>query len=501
MEQRILFESALFSLENGFKGKNNITKNGKIYKLNDSNNSIYIGSTTEDLNLRLERHKMCISDTSQYAEQSKFHRYMRSNKTDLSISLLLEKEFNSTIEMELYEDYYIFLFDAINKGLNSKYNTTIASIINKNNKIFQKKYEMINDYISKHCDSIIRYRTFINDNEEYINKISNLNEPIIIDNGWIKINNITQFNPFLMKNWKIEIKSDAISYSMPNEKLNEKITGVYLFYWNNGKYIKTYCCGGLRELFCNNRISFRESKVIKYIMMYGFNFNIYPLMYVTYDINDMTTVGQFLKKTEKMINLNNINDIIKNVHLLHYNTYTILELNIFFDKLPTDVKRNYSLELYEFQINMFVNKNKKEMIEYSNLIDINNKTELHKEKGDTDELHGNYESTNIKKSNEKVNVEKSNGKVNIEINDGGIKIEIQNKTIDLSINNIDVECNSNNKIPTAPSPSVFHDKPGRPIHYKSDEERRNAKLDAKRKWREKNKNHISEYNKKYRDEN
>lgn len=44
---------------------------------------------------------------------------------------------------------------------------------------------------------------------------------------------------------------------------------------------------------------------------------------------------------------------------------------------------------------------------------------------------------------------------------------------------------------------IFNDKPGRPVKYKSDEEKRQAKIESKKKWRDQNKERLSKYRKMY----
>jgi len=486
MECKILFDLAFVSLNKKFEGKNNINKLVRIYKITDSNENIYIGSTAEDLQTRLEKHKQCIKDTSQYSEQNKFYKYARDNNITLSISLILEREFSSQLEVELTEDYYIFQMDSINKGHNSKYNTTIAITLTNNDLSIQNKCKTINNYIEKYSTGLIEYREYLLKNKELINKLQNINDIDLNDSGWIEYKNVLQYNPLFLVNGHIGINDGDATYSMINTKLNNNVTGVYLFYWNNNKYIKTFCNGGISSIFNYDKISFRELKIIKYIIAYGKQFMIYPLAYTSYCDDDKLDTSRYMSNIKKIINLRNIHEIMKNKHALLTEIYSVDELMNFIDVMTLSEKYSSSIELYNYICDRDNIRNSKIINDYNDIFRKKQKIKLCELQKD---MKIKQSDIIIKQNNQVLtNVKAVDEKIHIEIQGKNIKIEIKNNV------------NEQKKIDTTNEKEIiFHSKPGRPTQYKTADERKQAKLQAKKDWRNKNKDRVSEYNKKYRE--
>ena len=79
-------------------------KNGKIYELinTETNERIYIGSTTSTLKKRLSNHKSCIKNP-----RRNFHSYCKDNNIQIDIKLIIDYPCNSKKELEKKEGEYI----------------------------------------------------------------------------------------------------------------------------------------------------------------------------------------------------------------------------------------------------------------------------------------------------------------------------------------------------------------------------------------------------------
>lgn len=95
--------------------KEETSKKYVIYKVsNNKNDKIYIGQTSMDYNLRIERHKI----RSKNGETNKFHRALKHHGFN-NFKWRKMFETNSKKECDEQESYYIKKYNAIENGYNS----------------------------------------------------------------------------------------------------------------------------------------------------------------------------------------------------------------------------------------------------------------------------------------------------------------------------------------------------------------------------------------------
>jgi len=93
-------------------------QNGKIYKLTDNTNgNIYIGSTTQTLNRRLQKHR---ASYNCYLNPNVKQGYMASfdiiKNDDYKIQLICDYPCDTNRQLEEKEQEYINMYDCINKS-------------------------------------------------------------------------------------------------------------------------------------------------------------------------------------------------------------------------------------------------------------------------------------------------------------------------------------------------------------------------------------------------
>ena len=93
-------------------------QNGKIYKLTDNTNgNIYIGSTTQTLNRRLQKHR---ASYNCYLNPNVKQGYMTSfniiKNNDYKIELICDYPCDTNRQLEEKEQEYIDMYDCINKS-------------------------------------------------------------------------------------------------------------------------------------------------------------------------------------------------------------------------------------------------------------------------------------------------------------------------------------------------------------------------------------------------
>lgn len=117
-------------------------KNGKIYKLTDNLNNVYIGSTTQELKVRLREHRksgnMCASQ------------YMNINK--LTITLIENYSCINKKELHKRERFYIENTKCINMAIPTQ---TMKEWRKKNETKINKQ---VKDYYNKNISTIKEYQ-------------------------------------------------------------------------------------------------------------------------------------------------------------------------------------------------------------------------------------------------------------------------------------------------------------------------------------------------------
>ncbi|QKF94885.1 GIY-YIg endonuclease [Fadolivirus algeromassiliense] len=470
---KILFELGLHFYNKNFEDSNINKRKGIIYKIeNNKDNKIYIGSTFDTLENRLDYHIKTIKKTHPKNNNSKFYTHIRNINADIKMIKIYEANFYTKQQLDLYEDYFIYINNTINEGLNNRYNTKLVSLIFDNKISYENKCIQIEKNISEKCNRIKLYIKYIEENKELINKIDKLEDIKLYTNNIIDYDNYSLYNPYILNNKIITIDNNETICNFESAPIDDNICGLYVFYWKTqNKYIKAYYRGGINNLISKRSIFNGELKIVNNMIKYGSSFSIYPIIYVGYDTNSHISACQFLDKIKNQINSKTIKDMIKNRNKF---VYSIFKNEIVYKSMDNYCKNcNYDkiIEIAESIRNIEYIQSAYKSIEFDKIDSIN------------------FTYDEIKISKIENNNKKHDNKLDLNLDDNpfiGSNIELvdDNETNNLS---------EDNNIQT----HVI----GRPIKYISDEEKRLARLESKRKWREKNKDKINEYNKKYTNKN
>lgn len=455
----LLFETAFKIIETKFSSQEIEKSDGKIYKItNSKDNRVYIGSTINDLDIRLKYHM-------DYCVNEKMKEYLNDLTIKMNIELIFEKKFYFDNEMLLYEDYYIYKNDSLNNGINSKYNTEITRVILAQTVgNFADKLKIIDRIIDLNYREYINYRNICQDAN--INDIINSFADVYIENNYFTKfdDNMYVCFPDHLINKYIDVNGKNVVINYKTGIYDSDIIGIYYIEWDNGNNLIFYKYGGLHAMF-KIKSNMYYNKFFKSVSKYGLNFKLYPLYYFKMINNDISpnTSNNFFRNC--IINLNtkcnkmkNINIEIPNLLRLQQNIrYKDIEGKIYCTNLLNDMK-----------IKLFSNHNNKIINETNKLVEKNKRI--------------------TKQNNLRITLENHNTSDEIIINDS-----LNNKHVD-QIDNLE-QGNDGIKYGNF----VFTKKMGRKTQY-NDDERKKAKIEAKRKWREKNRDRIKEYNKYYMDE-
>lgn len=315
-----------------------------IYCISNSvNNQKYIGSTTKgNIDVRFTEHNECIINGT----HNKFYNFIRDNKASISMDIICTVKIRTYIELLLMEDYWIYKYDAINNGLNSIYNTKIAKIIfsNMSNII---KFGSINNYIDTEVNKMILCSNNYNLIRNKLKCTYKDNKLSSSENVWLKLNNISVYNPFMV-NDKIKVKTS----------LDMSIVVIYGFIWDNNKIHVCAICGGINNIVPNNYSHIFSNKLTTKILKYGLdNMSIYPLEYIHCNLTDSTRydVWRVISKHVHIINSKlkkHINEFIDNKFYLLQFLYNNGQIQNFI----SNCRNSANVTLYCLSLNQNHNK-------------------------------------------------------------------------------------------------------------------------------------------------
>jgi hypothetical protein len=457
-ETELLFETAFKMIEAKFSQLGMNKYKGKIYKIvNDKDNKVYVGSTINDLESRFKYHM-------DYHANEKTKEYFSDKTIKMDINLILEKEFYFDSEMLLCEDYNIYKYDSITNGLNLKYNTYITKIIlSSSDDIFTEKIRRIDREIETIYRDYLNYNNICKDAN--IRDIINSFEDVYIEDKYFtKFNNdmYVCYPDYLLDKY-IDVNDKSVTINYKTKLCDSNMIGIYYVEWDNGNSFIFYKSGGLHTLF-KTKSNMYYNKFLKCVSRYGLKFKLYPLYYfkIVSDIIATYSIGDFFRNY--IVKLNSQHSKLKNIDVPIYN---LLRLNEEICYSNIDGKMNCINLLNDTRIKLFSKQNMK-------IMDEKNKIVL-------------KQSRFINQENLRIELEKNNKEK-----------ETSNNNVDNKSDNVDNK--SDNQIDGINYGGfVFRKKLGRNAKY-TPEESKKAKLEAKRKWREKNKDRIKQYNKYYIDE-
>jgi hypothetical protein len=267
------------------------SKKSYIYCISNSvDNKKYIGSTTKDPNCRFAEHydSICLKNT-------KFYKYLRENNASIVMDIVKYVETKTRIQLNLLEDYYIYINDSIDNGLNTVYNTSITRIIMHNNLKIIEKFTEIEKYI----------KSFMIDKKKEINyydklvsifRRSNLYDIDLSHSStaWAKYQELTYYNPMLINNYYIfnkenntiisKVVNDSSRDNTSNSLRDNKIIGIYALVCNNiKKIVFIWQLGGIKYFFADTICCYdkNRNKAIKFFKEQSIeNISIYPVAYV-----------------------------------------------------------------------------------------------------------------------------------------------------------------------------------------------------------------------------
>ena len=312
---------------------------GYIYRIdNNIDTQKYIGSTMRNADLRLSEH------IHSHDQTSEFYRFIEKNNAQIEMKVISKINIYSYNQILLREDKFIYEYDAINKGLNSKYNHRLTKVIlNHYTSLSDKCAEIIN-YCYNYAKKREKY------NKQYMEIIKALNnikiqEPIISTNGknWcndVGNNAISYYNPFLINNKYCNYNGKNIKNNENNNMIDTCVLGIYLIYFKCTKDHYVFKAHG-------NIMNYFKSMKYKIIYDYCFNDNslfnkiiknglsdmiISPIEYIYYNkyqsnYNTWTTFTEIEIKLYKIKNymrlyakifIENRYDILNYTHEIHH---------------------------------------------------------------------------------------------------------------------------------------------------------------------------------------
>jgi hypothetical protein len=432
---------------------------GYVYKMeNDKDNLIYIGSTCKPLEKRFNEHINSF-------ETFKFYAHMKKINANWKIIPIVSKNVVSYLELIIMEDYYIYKYQTIENGLNTRYNSVLTNIILNGTDKKEQISELIN-YIDNYCIKCNKYTNFISNEAEYI--ILTTLKDIKISNDaqyWFKKDGIEFYNPLIINKSQIHINKDNINYDTEVGYIDDNTVGLYLIYWNEKKYMTFYRKGGLKNILIHYNICV-EHNIIREIVNNGIKCTIIPLSYFKTNNMYRIEVAIFVKKLTSHISKKNVDMILENRYNMLSDIYNLLELLDFAYVLPINILYEEILNIFQNNINK-TNKNASNINNsYNDICDQYKILCAHKKNKCSNETNDAVEIT------ENVNNEIPN-----------------NEGFNASIEQAD-NSNSGEKL-------EFYDRPGRPCKYKTDEEKHQAKLVSRRRWNETRKERVAAYNEQY----
>jgi len=434
-------------------------REGIIYKICEDDKILYIGSTF-DFDNRFDKHLK-----QNDRRNDKLHQYMKMNVNTMKMYIIDKINVSSRLELELWEDYYIYKFKMIDVGKNMKYNTSIFIDLISNRIDYGKKYSLMGDFIEKYSCERILYEDFFKSQSDSLklfvdNEISIKNElwkekdGIVYCDKNIIFNNSCSYDP---------IKRLVIA----DDYNDEELFGLYVMYWER-TFVIFYRQNGLRGLAkkINEFGTFNKMNIIDEIIKNGCDFKIIPVMYARTKINTEKICNEF------DIMKRHVNKIIK--HNIEYGMNVENSIRIYLFENTTNVEKFINLKNKNLRNILKVGeciteidniKNVREMNEYMNFVK-------------------RYERNKIKKQN--VETIENNKDENMN------KLEHIEFTEPLE-EDIDIQKDGDKNI-------QIYEKRGRPKKYITEDEVNKAKILARQKWyNEKGKNRVKEYNRQYYD--
>jgi len=437
---RIILSDSVKSIEASYKCS--------IYAIQKSEaGPKYIGSTTRTLPERLEWHKRIIKG-------SKFGEYMKEYDQEMRMTLIKELEVRTIMELTLEEDYHIYKSDTIKSGLNTRYNTIISKIIHDEGMSITNKYDEIRCIIMEYSKYEILYNEYKSDSKNYESITDKRDGILDMDKKyWNEAYGVMLYNPLKLINNNIRTKTE--------ENLKENMYGAYIIYWNDESCYIAVRQGGIKNLITNKK-ELKKDKMIYNMMKNKSDPKIIPISY--FESEDREKIKMYTKKLNCSIKKGKNKGEIISISTILSNIYSLKELLEY-----SKVMSSKEIQSTMFEIGI---KNNENMI--SQML-INNRT-----------------YTIMK--NEIVGINEENVVyTNIEIFSGtdNETNKIENEYIGGDIETL-LHSNENKRREL---------KLGRPPKYKTEEEKKEAQLEASRQWRLNNREKVKDFNKKYYDEN
>lgn len=432
----LLFGGAFEVIKSKFSDSTINKNSGKIYKLVNNKDN-----------------KIYIGSTiGELSIRLEYHKKVHANKLlgnyfldpsiIMTIELIIEKNFYYDGEMLLLEDYYIYKHDSINNGLNQKYNTDMGKIIfSTTSGDYITKVNTIENVIDYDYKKYVKYCNLCKD-ANMLDIINSLRDANIKSKNFIRSDeNLYVYYPDYLIDKHMDVSVGNIVSNYDTCNCDNDILGIYYIEWDNGNHHLFYKSGGLHTMF-KTKSNMYYNKFFKLIMTNGIKFRLYPLYY--YKMINSNIDGYIIGDTFRnyMAELEKMRRILKNMNV----------------SIPNALRLTMSVQCKNTKTKM-----------YSTMIDIEIKNTLfaeynHKLKAENDFL--------IHDFNKKIKYEDVRAKIDIQRNEKN-EINYGGFTFSKSI--------------------------GRPKKY-DDETKKQAKLDAKKKWREANKARIKEYNYLYHEE-
>lgn len=142
-----------------------------IYTIyNPQEHKYYIGSTTETIQRRFEKHR-CLPVPKMKHLKDKFNK--------LELKLIEEDVYNNPDDLELREDYYMVVYDCVDNGYNSRYNkchSTCTAKLQEYKKKLQRKHGLKYD-----SDDDIDYKEMYKCLQEEHNKLKDKYDKLLIN--------------------------------------------------------------------------------------------------------------------------------------------------------------------------------------------------------------------------------------------------------------------------------------------------------------------------------
>ena len=475
----IFFIFALGCFDKFFKSHQYPKFKGYIYKI--TNNKISdVNDTigTNDIN--------CMYIGSSKYIKEKIEHYKKNTTIDIksNIEIIASRKCNTQYELSFFEDYHIYLYNSIRNGLNMKYNTELANIVMNDD--VQNKLECIQEFIKKHSELEIKYKTFIHNNTLLFNNLQNIREVYTKQKLWIKNNNVSVYNPFMLSGKCI----CEMIYNYKKKFIGNNLIGIYLIYWENVKKYITICArGGIKTIF---KSLYDPDNIINHIINNGSIFNIYPVMYFRIKMNT-TDYFDYVQNIQNQIENDQSNVINK-----RYEFITNMFDNLIINKFTANL-----IEQCEYGV---VTKIQKHIL-YRDSIQNAIKLLSHDAFTKGLEISITYKKINDHCDNANIinnginNVYCINGNDNnnmIVKNDNGNDNMIVKNDNDIDKDDIDkddddIDKDDDNDID---KDYTFRNIVGRPHIYQTEMDKIAAKKEASKKWRLANKDRIRQYNKK-----